>query len=343
MYDELEESKMAACSHLPCPIDKGRYKNPHITDIKRRFWDFLLWQAGKYHQESFTTTPPQGFRYPNPKAPIDKTRPTVSWMNHCTFHIDYKNVNILTDPIWSKRCSPFSFLGPKRLHRPPLEIQHLPHIDLVLISHDHYDHLDKRSILHIVRKSPHVLFVIPEGVGKWFKKHNLHNFIELSWWQHREIGFPGDVQLRVTAVPCQHFSGRGLLNKNMTLWCGFVLQFFEQKTLKKQLYFVGDTGYNPHDFANIGRNFGGFDLSLIPIGTYLPFTFMSPVHICPSKAVTIHQEVFSKLSIGMHWKTFCLSDEDVQQPPYDLYLAMKEMNLDPLTFRVLDPGQQMNW
>jgi len=343
MYDEIEEGNGVHCRNLPCPKEKGRYKNPHISDIKRRFWDFLLWQAGKYDHESFKTMPPVGFRYPNPKAPLQESVPSVTWMNHCTFHVAYQGVHLLTDPIWSKRCSPFGFLGPKRLHQPPCDIGELPHIDVVLISHDHYDHLDKSSILHVARKSPQAVFIVPEGVGKWFKKHKLYNFLELSWWQHTELEFPGDIQLRITAVPCQHFSGRGVFGRNTTLWCGFAAQFFEKKTLKKQMYFVGDTGYNPHDFLNIGKNFGTFDLSLIPIGTYLPFSFMSPVHICPNKAVMIHQEVGSRLSVGMHWKTFCLSDEDLQQPPYDLYLAMKEANLDPLAFRVLEPGQTINW
>lgn len=343
MHDELEGVTSASCNNFACPFEDGRYKNPHISNIRRRFWDFLLWQTGKYDHENFRTSPPEGFRYPNPRELVNPALPQVTWMNHSTFHVNYKGVHFLTDPIWSQRCSPVTFFGPKRLHHPPVEIAHLPNIDLVLISHDHYDHLDKSSILDIIRKSPNVIFVIPEGVGKWFKKHNIQHFIELSWWRYTELKFSNEIQLRVTAVPCQHFSGRGLFNKNTTLWCGFVIQFFEKSTLRKQFYFVGDTGYNEHDFINIGKNFGYFDLSLIPIGTYIPFTFMSPVHICPNKAVTIHQEVHSKLSIGMHWKTFCLSDEDLQQPPYDLYLAMKEINLDPLNFRVVDPGQCINW
>jgi N-acyl-phosphatidylethanolamine-hydrolysing phospholipase D len=343
MYDELEDGEHAPCHNLACPIESGRYKNPHVSNIRRRLWDFLLWQVGKYDHENFKTLPPQGFHYPNPRQSIDLSLPHVAWMNHSTFHVNYKGINFLTDPIWSQRCSPFSFFGPKRLHAPPIEIKCLPKIDFVLISHDHYDHLDKASIFHIVCKSPEVIFIIPQKVSSWFRKQGIHRFIELSWWQNTSLYDSGNIEIKITAVPCQHFSGRGVFNKNTTLWCGFVVQFFEHKVLQKQLYFVGDTGYNRYDFSNIGKNFGSFDLSLIPIGTYLPFTFMSPVHICPSKAVSIHQEVSSKLSIGMHWKTFCLSDEELQQPPYDLYLAMKEMNLDPLSFRVLDPGQRINW
>jgi N-acyl-phosphatidylethanolamine-hydrolysing phospholipase D len=343
MYEEFLEDEKTPSYHFSCPVQQGRYKNPYVDDIRRRIWDFLLWQLGKYDHESFRITPPRGFHYPNPQEDSAEALPRVSWMNHSTFHVDYKGVHLLTDPIWSNRCSPFSFIGPKRLHYPPLEIEELPHIDVVLISHNHYDHLDKTSILDIFKKSPQALFIVPEGVGAWFKKQKIYNYIELSWWQNKEVHFSKELTLVISSVPSQHFSGRGVLDKNKTLWCGWVVQFFERGVLAKQLYFVGDTGYNSYDFVNIGKEFGYFDLSLIPIGTYMPFTFMSPVHICPNKAVQIHQEVNSKLSVGMHWKTFRLSDETLEQPPYDLYLAMKEMNLDPLTFRVLHPGQRINW
>lgn len=331
--------------YFPCPKKRGRYQNPYIEDSKRRLWDFFLWQVGQYDQENFRPLAPKDFTYPNPMQQLDTTLPSVFWLNHSTFYVNYQGLGILTDPIWSTRCSPLSFVGPKRLHEAPIRIEDLPKIDLIMISHDHYDHLDIPAILQIVKRNPEVIFFVPKGVGACLRKHKIHKILELSWWENQEILFPQyqNLVVRMTSVPAQHFSGRGVLNKNKTLWCGWAMQFFEKKELKKQCYFVGDTGYNPYDFENIGKVFGSFDLSLIPIGTYIPFAFMSPVHICPNKAVMIHQEVNSKLSIGMHWKTFCLSDESLDQPPYDLYLAMKEMNLDPLAFRVLNPGQQINW
>jgi len=343
MFQEIEEEDLLSYLN-PCPKQKGRFINPYIKNIKRRLFDFFMWQAGKYKNETLLAAPPKGFSYPNPNEFLDQTKPSVSWINHSSFFFSYQGVNFLTDPvIYTQRCSPVSFIGPKRLHEPAISIEKLRTIDFVLISHDHYDHLDKKTILMISKLAKDVTFIVPEGVKKWFKKLNIHNVVELSWWDTAEFEILKGFKFKCTAVPSQHFSGRGLFDKNKTLWCGYALQFFEKQILQKQLYFVGDTGYNEIDFQVIGRFFGSFDLSLIPIGTYIPYSFMSPVHICPYKAVNIHQDVNSKLSIGMHWRTFKLSEEGTFQPPYDLYLAMKEANLDPLTFRVLEPGQEINW
>ncbi|MBM3191797.1 MAG: phospholipase [Chlamydiae bacterium] len=345
MNKEITEGGITTPYYFPCPQKRGRYQNPYIEDAKRSLWDFLLWQLGRYDGENFRPQAPSDFVYPNPAQLACLESPQVTWLNHSSFFIQYQGLGILTDPIWSKRCSPVPFVGPKRLYEVPFRIEDLPRVDLIVISHDHYDHLDIQAIMQLVKKNPEVIFFVPRGVGKTLRKYKIFKILELAWWEQQEILFPQhqNLILRTTSVPAQHFSGRGLFNKNKSLWCGWVFQFFERKALTKQCYFVGDTGYNPYDFVNIGKVFGGFDLSLIPIGTYIPFSFMAPVHICPSKAVQIHEEVKSKLSVGMHWKTFCLSDEELGQPPYDLYLAMKEKELDPLAFRVLNPGQRINW
>lgn len=343
MREELEESRKLSASYLPCPKKRGKFFNPHIKNIRRRLWDYLLWQSGKYDKENTLPKAPMDFCYPNPAALVDDKGSWVRWINHSSFYLSYQGVRFFTDPIFSKRCSPVKFVGPRRLHDPCVSEEDLIAADYVLISHDHYDHLDKSSVLEIIKANPFVFFIVPEGVKKRFFKWGITNVIEVSWWESHEFYVKKDLKIRITAVPSQHFSGRGLFDGNSTLWCGYVVQFFHGLALDKQFYFVGDTGYNPFDFQSIGQAFGEMDLSLIPIGTYIPFTFMSPVHICPTKAVAIHQEVKSKLSVGMHWRTFKLSDEGLMQPPYDLYLAMKDANLDPLAFRVLDPGQCINW
>ena len=169
--------------------------------------------------------------------------------------------------------------------------------------------------------------------------------MELSWWESRsvtQLEYP-DIGLKVTAVPTQHFSGRGLFNKNKTLWVGYVIEFTTNNSELKRLYFVGDTGYNDKDFKEIGKTFKKMDLSLIPIGAYIPKKFMSPVHIGPSKAVQIHQETRSQLSLGMHWKTFHLSEEGKDQPPYDLYCELKRKKIPLKQFRTLNIGQTINW
>ena len=277
------------------------------------------------------------------KAVLQK--PQVTWINHSTFLIEIDGVRLLTDPIWSDRCSPVNFIGPKRQHQPAISLSQLPSIDVVLISHDHYDHLDKKTVVHLIEHFPKIMWIVPLGLKKWFQKRGALNIMELSWWESRyfnQLKFP-EIGLQVTAVPTQHFSGRGLFKKNRTLWVGYVIEFTTKENELKRLYFAGDTGYNDQDFKAIGRTFQEIDLSLIPIGAYIPKKFMSPVHIDPSKAVQIHKELHSNLSLGMHWKTFHLSEEGAEQPPYDLYCELKRKNIDPKHFRVLNAGQTINW
>lgn len=316
-----------------CPRKRGRYINPHIEHTRRRLFDMLLWQLGYYNDKVKPLNPPKGFVYPNGSQEVDAGLPWVSWMGHSTFYIEEGGVGFLTDPIWSERCSPFRKIGPKRLHPPPVEVESFSNLRYVLISHNHYDHLDKKTILQIHACFPTVRYIVPKGVKRWFLKHGIENVIELDWWESIEI--EGG---QITAVPCQHFTGRGLLDSNRSLWCGFVVE-----REAKSFYFVGDTGYNGIDFKRIGRKFRKMDLSLIPIGTYVPHKFMDPVHIDPFAAVKIHQETGSSFSVGMHWNTFRLSGEKRFQPPYDLFLAMHDAKLPPEEFVVLNPGHAHNW
>lgn len=322
---------------------KGRrFVNPHIKRAKRTLIDIALWQLGFYNDQKSLKERPDTFLYPNSKRKLREGAPTVTWINHCTFLVSVGKLNLLTDPIWSERCSPFSFLGPKRRHEAPLALENLPDIDIVLISHDHYDHLDRKTLMELQRKNPGITWVVPLGVKRRLQKMGMRHIIEMEWWQEVHLGIKGE-EVVLTAVPSQHFSGRGLFDKNTTLWAGYVVDFVRPNKQEKRLYFVGDTGYNPKDFKKIGEEFGEIDLSLIPIGTYVPARFMAPVHICPKRAAAIHEEVGSLLSVGMHWKTFRLSSEGMEQPPYDLYCHLEKRGIDPKTFRVLDIGQTINW
>lgn len=314
---------------------KGRYVNPHIHNIRRRRRDFFFWALGCYRDFPFERVP-DGFTYPMPEDPFDPDKPWAMWIGHSTYLISVGGRTILTDPIWSKRCSPIPFLGPKRRNPAPIPIQLLPKIDYVLISHDHYDHLDRWSVDKLHSQFPDILWVVPEGVKKWFTNRGIKKVTELTWWKEMNI----DSTFRVTSVPCQHFSGRKTKDLNHTLWTGYV---FEDLLLSKVLYFVGDTGYNTHHFKEVGKEFPNIDLSLIPIGAYSPRKFMAPVHIDPRDAVNIHMDVNSKLSLGMHWNTFRLSEEPVYQPPFDLFQSLKKKNIDPRTFLAILPGQKINW
>ncbi|PCI78662.1 phospholipase [Candidatus Aerophobetes bacterium] len=328
-------------------VKKGKkFINPHL-DVKRAgLWEFVLWQCGYLNDKNNEPlSMPKGFAYPNPAVEVSASEPKVSWINHCTFLVEIEGIRILTDPIWGERCSPFQSIGPKRLHEPCVQLSDIPTMDIVLISHNHYDHLDKKVVKLLHQKHPDILWVIPKGMRSWFNKLGIQQVIELCWWEKSEVSLPGHqgVELTITATPAQHFSGRGIFDTDQTLWSGFVVQCKKEGKTPKQFYFVGDTGYNPKDFKAIGQFFGEMDLAMIPIGTYIPHKFMDPIHTCPNKAVEIHCEVNSKLSVGMHWKTFRLSDEKQMQPPYDLFCCLNSKKISPLQFRCLDVGQAINW
>lgn len=336
---------------LIMPLDEiplkhqGRFINPHAKAIRRGLLDVLLWKLGMYDDAFTPLQMPEGFSYPVPARVSDLNDSSVVWINHSTFMIRVHGLTFLTDPIWSQRCSPFSLIGPKRKHPPAFDIDKIEKVDFVLISHNHYDHLDKKTVKELFSLFPEITWIVPLGVKAWFIKLGIHNVIELSWWQDDTVKASADKQtsVKVTSVPTQHFSGRGLFDTNKTLWCGYVVEIQREGKGPKCFYFAGDTGYNPHDFKAIGQRFNQIDLSLIPIGCYSPRVFMAPVHAEPQEAVRIHKEVGSNLSVAMHWKTFKLSDEGMNRPSFDLFLAAQEQQIDPKTFLALDPGYEINW
>lgn len=315
---------------------KQRFINPHKEKIRRSLWDVVLWRSGYYDDPHKLIPAPRDFAYPMPPRNLDPAEPSAIWINHSSYLIKMGGKVFLTDPIWSNRCSPFPFVGPRRRHPAGIAIDALPKIDYVLISHNHYDHLDRKSVKKLHAQFPDITWLVPLGVRKWFLRQGITRVEERGWWGeiHLDDGF------KATAVPAQHFSGRHSYDLNWTLWAGWVV---EDAKSGKRLYFVGDTGYNDHDFKLIGEHWKTMDLSLIPIGSYVPRKFMSPVHIEPADAVKIHKEVGSLLSLAMHWKTFCLSEEPMHQPPFDLYHALKKEGLDPVKFLAVEPGYEVNW
>lgn len=322
-------------SSLPPKNRKGRYLNPHIENIRRKPRDFALWMMGYFRDQPFELVP-EGFSYPIPDIEFRSENPWAMWIGHSTYLVSVQGKHILTDPIWSNWCSPVPLFGPKRKNPPAVPFDALPKIDYVLISHDHYDHLDRPTVERLHERFPEILWVVPLGVKKWFEKLGIKKVVELNWWEEVDV----DSMFKITFVPSQHFSGRRSPDLNSTLWGGYVVENLHNN---KTFYFVGDTGYNGHDFKKIGKKFDAIDLSLIPIGSYSPRKFMAPVHVEPKDAVKVHMDVGSKFSLGMHWKTFRLSEEPMEQPPFDLFKAMREENLDPHTFLAIDPGHKINW
>jgi len=277
--------------------------------------------------------PPPDFVYPARTRPFVRENPFAIWIGHSTYIVDIEGLTILTDPVWDTYCSPIPVRSLRRRFEPPIALADLPPIDIVLLSHNHYDHLDAKTVATLHRFHPQIEWIVPEAVAHWFHCRRIHSVTEISWWKTHSAK-----NCAITAVPAQHFSGRSLWDKNKTHWNGYVLQ-----TPTKTLYFAGDTGYNAKDFKTIGERFPPMDLSLIPIGTYSPKKFMQPVHVSPIEAVQIHQDVKSRFSLGMHWNTFRLSDEPFDRPPYDLYLAMKEKGLPFDTFLPIDIGTHVNF
>lgn len=310
-----------------------RYINPHLRDTKRKLWDFFLWKMGYYNDSKPKENPPKDFVYPFDLAPFSRAKPYLTWIGHSSFLISFDGYTLLTDPVWSTYCSPIPIARFKRQISPSIALEELPPIDFVLLSHNHYDHLDAKTVKFLKTFQPQIEWIIPDGLSPWFHRRGIMKVHELKWWQSHNLA-----RGSITAVPAQHFSGRTLWDKNRTHWNGYLLD-----TGHKKLYFAGDTGYNPYDFKAIGEKWEGIDLSLIPIGTYVPEKFMQPVHISPVEAVQIHSDVRSSFSIGMHWKTFLLSDEPPDSPPYDLYLAMKEKQLPFPSFVPVEPGTYVNW
>jgi N-acyl-phosphatidylethanolamine-hydrolysing phospholipase D len=268
--------------------------------------------------------------------------PCATWIGHATVMAQLGGLNLLTDPIFSHRASPLSFAGPARHQPPGVALQALPHIDLVLVSHNHYDHLDSASVdaLNLQPAGPPV-FVVPLGLRQWLHARGVGNAVELDWWQsHTVHGRAGPVE--VMLVPAQHWSARGLADRMKTLWGGFAV--FAPDC---HLFYAGDTGYS-RDFRDMRERFaprhtqaqgGGFDLALLPIGAYEPRWFMATQHVNAEEAVQIHRDLGAKRSIGVHWGTFELTDEALDEPPRALASARLAAGLSQDEFDVLAIGQ----
>ena len=279
------------------------FKNPYLKqdNQKKSFSDLFKMMATER---------------PNPKPQIEKNLEKdsliqkinsnnnfITWVGHSTMLLHINGKTILTDPIFSDRCSPVQFLGPKRYSLPTIDIESLPKIDLIVISHNHYDHLDKNSVKNLGR-DPLTVWYVPLGLKKWFDRLNIKNVIELDWFEERKQD-----NVEIICLPSQHWSKRSLFRSFDTLWSSWSLKVGNFK-----FWFAGDTGYNKIQFKQIGDDYGPFDLSAIPIGAYEPRWFMKDFHVNPEESIFIHKDIKSKKSIGMHFGTFVLTTEPVIEP-----------------------------
>ena len=227
-------------------------------------------------------------------------------VNHSTVLLQQQGSNILTDPIWSERASPLSWAGPRRRRKPGVSWERLPPIDAVLISHNHYDHLDLLALRRLAAHGDST-FIVPTRGARLLRSENIRPAHELDWGE--SLSLPG---FTIHCVPALHWSSRGIYDRNKTLWCGYVIECQQQL-----VYFAGDTGFGRH-FAQIRKKFGSPRLALLPIGAYQPRWFMSPIHMAPDEAVRAHEILAAKTSIAIHHGTFQLSDEGIDTPKQEL-------------------------
>jgi L-ascorbate metabolism protein UlaG (beta-lactamase superfamily) len=258
------------------------------------------------------------------------TVPTVTWIGHATLLVQLDGVNILTDPTWNKHAGPLPF-GMERLVPPGLRFQDLPHIDAVVISHDHYDHLDLATVQRLAREH-HPTFFVPLGLRGWLRDRGVRDVVELDWWDGQT--FRG---LTFTATPSQHSSGRGLFDQNERLWCSWVIA--DQRG--KRLFFAGDTGYTPA-MAEIGQRLGPFDVAAIPIGGYSAYGAHHPNHVNPEEAMQLFDDVRGRIFVPVHWGTFALNREPFREPPERL-LAEALRRGEEERIALLSQGQTIHW
>ena len=317
----------------PRPVHhtENGFQNPYVEKTKRGFFKYLKMRY--FSNEEFADYESNAHKIPRVKTDLDVIQnPSdtlqVTWIGHATVLIQYQGINILTDPMFSDRASPSGFMGPERYNPPSVSLKDLPPIDYIVISHSHYDHLDKKTVLQIGSGTK---WLVPLGLQEWFVKAGIaaDSVVEFDWWDVKKFD-----NTTVTATPAQHWSARSLWDRNKTLWASWMLQIGD-----KIIWYSGDTGYNPHQFNEIGQKFKIIDLALISIGAYEPRWFMKEMHINPEEAVQIHQDIKSLHSIAVQWGTFQLTSEPIDDPPLKLKEALDRKGIPAGDFELLKIGE----
>jgi N-acyl-phosphatidylethanolamine-hydrolysing phospholipase D len=316
---------VAACSSVGAPVpgapphhrERG-FANTRAAGAPAGAWTRLTFFVARVWSTTFT---PRTATLPVVASDLAALRgnpgaDTVTWVGHSTLLVQLEGINVLTDPHWSARASPVGFGGPRRVTPPGLAFDHLPPVHVVVISHDHYDHLDEATIRRLA-ETHQPRFLVPLGLKAWFADLGVTDVDELDWWESRTVR-----GLTFTCVPAQHFSGRTLLDRNRRLWSGWTVA-----GRAKRLYFAGDTALYD-GLKEIGARLGPFDLAAIPIGAYVPATIMKASHTSPEEALRAFADVRGRRFVPIHWGTFDLAEEPIEEPPKRLDAEARRLGLD---------------
>ena len=299
----------------------SEYKNTNGVASDKSFGDMLKWVRSDVVPEITKIEISSDWEEIN----LSEDDNYAIWIGHSTFLIKKNGVTILTDPIFSKRASPFRNIGPKRLIPPAIPLNKIPKIDVITVSHNHYDHLDIRSLKKISKNHPDAIFLVPAGDEKLLQRKRIKNVYNFNWWEsieHKEFVF--------TFTPVQHWSKRSLFDRNKSLWGGWYI-----KNKDYSIYHAGDTGYSK-DFIDTRLKLGAPKYAFIPIGAYDPEWFMAESHVNPEDAVKIMLDLEAEKAFGMHWATFTLTDEDTIEPKERLKKAVDENG--SIDFKSVSPG-----
>jgi N-acyl-phosphatidylethanolamine-hydrolysing phospholipase D len=325
------------------------YRNNYVGSVTKSLRDVLRWQLQRIR---LRLPPAATLPTPQQNAALDFVHtnavagrhmiPAVTWIGHATALVQASGLNVLTDPVFSPRASPLTFMGPHRAQPPGIALQDLPRIDVVLISHNHYDHLDRDSVRRLAAQAGGApLYLAPLGIKAWLARLGIQRAMELDWWDSHTLGEADQGPVQFHFTPAQHWSGRSLTDRNRTLWGAWAVFGADF-----HWFFTGDTGYS-QDFADARQRFtarqtaalgGGFDLALIAVGACLPRWFMKMQHVDLDEAVQIHLDLAAKKSLGVHWGTFALSDEPLDQPLHELGAARALKGVSEDAFFLLPVG-----
>jgi len=306
-----------------------RFQHPSGYRHDKGFFD-VLGLARAFLTREKDPSESTGFPLREPAASPSMESSAVTWIGHATLLFQHDGVGVLTDPMFSDRASPFGFAGPKRVVPPAYTPETLPRVDVAVISHAHYDHLDLPGLKRLARVQPHIRFVVPLGLARYVRRAGFRNVTEIDWWDRDEAD-----GVEVTATPVRHWASRSPFDRNRTLWAGFMIRFADGF----RFYFAGDTGYGA-DFAETRRRLGAPDFAAIPIGAYEPRDFMRESHCNPEEALQIFRDLGAARAVAIHWGTFKLTLEPLAEPPVRLRDALREAGIEARRFRALAHGER---